>query len=218
MIVPAWTDTRREIEAHLREKDSDAGDLYRTAIDGLTQPLTHASLMVIGHCVRELIKVLPVILGYPLIERADSSRSARELHRHWVAAELPLTPDGSIDNAMVSVPGAVYSAARDVANAGANGAQNSRELTALIVTGQRGDAATASVARVHKSIEFFRQVTHARDYTKPPGPLPIMAKVGQELAIIDEALINRLANLADRAKSVRDLLAAANRKHDEVEE
>jgi hypothetical protein len=212
-----WTEPRRQIAALLGDKDADAAQLYRMAIDGLCRPLTHSSLMVSAHCIRELIKVLPVILGYPVVERADASRCVRELYRQWVESELPLASGGLTDAQAVSVPAHVFAAARDAANAGAEGAKNSRELTAMIVTGQSGDADLASVRRVHKSIELFRGWAHARDYTKPIRSVPVVDRVLQELEIIEEALLNRLDNMADRAKAVRELLVGANRKVDESE-
>lgn len=212
-----WTDPRRQIVGLLGDKDLDAAQLYRTAIDGLAGPLTHASLMVTAHCIRELVKVLPVILGYPVVERADTSRCVRELYRQWMDGGLPLASDTPPDVQAVSVPAAVFVAAREAANAGAEGARNSRELTAIIVTGQTGDADAASVARVHKSIELFRGWAHARDYTKPDRPVPAVDRVLQEMEILEEALLNRLANMADRAKAVRELLAIANQKLDEDE-
>lgn len=210
-----WTDARREIIAHLQEKDSDAAELYRAGVAALVVPLTRPALMIAGHCVRELIKVLPVILGYPTIEHADASRAARELYRQWTTTGLPLSPDEGIETAAVAVSlDDVLVAARQVANAGAEGSRNSLELTALIVTGLTSEAQTASVRRVHEAIELFRRWAHARDYTKPARKVPERSDVLAELEVIEEALLNRLGNMADRAKSIREILAVANRPID----
>lgn len=210
-----WTDVRQEIFALLQEKDSDAADLYRAGVAALAAPLTRPALMIAGHCVRELIKVLPVILGYPTIEHADASRAARELYRQWTTSGLPLSPDEGIETAAVAVSlDDVLVAAREVANAGAEGSQNSLALTALIVTGLTSEARTASVRRVHKSIELFRRWAHARDYTKPARTVPERSRVLAELEVIEEALLNRLGNMADRAKSVREILVVANQPID----
>lgn len=208
-----WTDARQEIFALLHEKDPDAAELYRAAVAALVDPLTRPALMIAGHCVRELIKVLPVILGYPTIEHADASRAARELYQQWTTSGLPLSPDEVIETAAVSLDD-VLAAAREVANAGAEGRQNSLELTALIVTGLASEAGTASVRHVHNSIERFRGWAHARDYTKPERKLPERSRVLAELEVIEEALLNRLGNMADRAKSVREILAVANQPID----
>lgn len=212
-----WTEPRRAILEHLIVKNSDAADLYRNAVDGLDEPLTRASLMIVGHCIRELVSALPPILGYPDVGRADASRAAKDLHQQWVAANLQLGFDGSADVENVTVPAGVFAAARVVANAGADGSKNSRTLTSLIVTGLMTEVGSAPVARVHKAIEFFRAFTHHRDYTRPGRPLPALATVVQELEIIEEALLNRLANMADRAQAVRGLLTSANRKVNEDE-
>lgn len=209
-----WTDARQEISDLLQEKDSDAAELYRAGVAALVDPLTRPALMIAGHCVRELIKVLPVILGYPTIERADASRAARELYRQWMTSGLPLSSDEGIETAAVTVSLDVLVAAREVANAGAEGSQNSLELTALIVTGLTSEARTASVRRVHKSIEFFREWAHARDYTKPARSVPERSGVLAEMEVIEEALLNRLGNMADRAKSIREILAVANQPLD----
>jgi len=212
-----WSEIRIELLALLERKDPDAGDLYRRAIESLERPLTRASVMIVSHCIRELVKVLPVILGYPIVERADASRTARELHRQWTASDLSLESDGVSEAEVVSIPASVFNAARNAANAGAEGRKNSRELTAIIVTGQTGDADTASVKRVHKSIELFRGLAHARDYTQPVRSVPSRVRVLEELDVIEQALMNRLGNMADRAKSVRHLLADANRKLEDVQ-
>lgn len=207
-----WTEARTQIFSLLDAKDSDAAELYKTAVESLAGRLTGASVLVGAHCVRELIKVLPVILGYPAIERADASRAARELNRAWLEAGLPRAPEGAPQGEVVSVPRVVYVSVIDVVNAGASGSKNSRELTSLIVTGQSRDPEAPPVQRVHRSIEMFRGLAHARDYTKPAGPLPSQEHLLGELAIIEEALLNRLANMADRAKTVYGLLAVANSK------
>lgn len=209
-----WTGPRQEIFDLLQEKDPDAAELYRAGVAALVVPLTRPALMIAGHCVRELIKVLPVILGYPTIERADASRAARELYRHWTASGLPLSPDEGIETEAVAVSLEVLAAARVVANAGAEGSQNSLELTALIVTGLTSEVRTASVRRVHKAVELFREWAHARDYTKPARSVPERSGVLAELEVIEEALLNRLGNMADRAKSIREILAAANQTLD----
>jgi hypothetical protein len=214
-----WTETRRNIYRLLLDRDQDSAHLYRVAVASVGAPLSRADLMISGHCVRELIKVLPTLLGYPMLERADASRAARELHKYWVAHRLPLGADAaSSDTEAVAIPREVFVAAREVANAGAAGSKNSRELTAVIVAGLVTETDAASVKRVHQAIEMFRRWAHARDYSKPAGSLPSIEQVLRELEIIEEALMNRLGNMADRAVSVRELLARANRKTDEVAE
>ena len=140
-------------------------------------------------------------------------RPALGLFQAWTGENLALAGiDDEDDDTPRAIPAGVFRAARAVAAAAAIGNQNARELTAILATGQIGNLDAAPVKRLHRAIEFFRKWTHARDYSKPERTLPTEEIVELELRIIEEAMLTRLGNMADRARAMRDLLAKANRR------
>jgi hypothetical protein len=213
-VTISWTVDRTALVELLCEIHSDLGELYRAGIQALSQEsLSHPRLMIAGHCLRELFNRLPRALGHTLADRSDVGRLAFELFNAWTDGSLILTAvDDPDDDTPRAVSAAVYRAARAVASAAAIGNQNSRELTAIVATGEVGNLDDAAIRRLHQAIEFFRKWTHARDYSKPERTLPSGEMVEIELRILEEGLLTRLGNRADRARAVRELLAVANRR------
>lgn len=214
-MAVSWSADRTALLHLLHQNHHDLGELYFQAVEALTHDeLIQPRLMVAAHCLRELFNNLPRVLGDPISGRSDVNRPALELFRAWTVENLALTApdnDGN-DDTPRAVPALVFRAARAVASAASVGNQNSRELTALLATGQLGNLDDAAVKRLHSAIELFRNWTHARDYSKPHRVLPSDEQVELELRIIEEALLTRLGNMADRARTMRDIIANANRR------
>ncbi len=211
----SWTPDRETLLALLEARNRDLADLYRQAIEALARDeLMQPRLMVASHCLRELFSDIPRALGLPPTERKDVNRAAKKLSQAWPSDGRWSTAAGIDDDTPQSVSADVYRAAYDVASAAATGNENARKLTTLVATGLLPDIDAAAVKRVHDSIEFFREWTHGRDYSKPNRVLPPIQKVEVELQIIEEALLTRLGNMADRARSMRDIIARANRRTD----
>ncbi|HUZ56905.1 MAG TPA: hypothetical protein VMU94_30845 [Streptosporangiaceae bacterium] len=214
-MAVVWTADRTALLDLLRQVHSDLGELYLQAVGALCQEqLSHPRLMIAGHCLRELFSKLPRTLGDPVKDRSDVNRPALELFRAWTGENLDLADvvGDEDDDSPRAVPAGVFRAARVVAAAAAVGNQNARELTAMLATGQIGNLDDGAVKRLHRAIEFFREWTHARDYSKPERILPTGEIVELELRIIEEAMLTRLGNMADRARAMRDIIAKANRR------
>jgi len=209
-----WTADRTALLGLLRQTQPDMGELYFQAVEALFyEELSHPRLMIAGHCLRELCNKLPRVLGDPIKNYSDVSRPALVLFRAWTSENLALDGiDDEDDDTPRAIPAGVFRAARAVAAAASDGNQNARELTAILATGQIGNLDDAPVKRLHQAIEFFREWTHARDYSKPERTLPTGEIVELELRIIEEAMLTRLGNMADRARAMRDLIAKANRR------
>jgi hypothetical protein len=208
-----WTADRAALLDLLRQVHPDLGELYLHAVEVLCQDqLSHPRLMIAGHCLRELASKLPRTLGDPVKDRSDVSRPALELFRAWTGENLELGDADEDDDTPRAVSAGVFRSARAVAAAAAVGNQNARELTALLATGQIGNLDDGAVKRLHLAIEFFRAWTHARDYSQPERALPSWDIVELELRIIEEAMLTRLGNMADRARAVREIIAKANRR------
>ncbi|HYT87425.1 MAG TPA: hypothetical protein VEL76_01775 [Gemmataceae bacterium] len=214
VMAVVWSADRTALLGLLRQTQPDLGELYFQAVEALSHhELSHPRLMIAGHCLRELFSKLPRVLGDPIKDRSDVSRPALELFQAWTSENLALAGvDDADDDTPRAVPAGVFRAARAVAAAASVGNQNARELTAILATGQIGSLDDAAVKQLHRAIEFFRKWTHARDYSEPERTLPTWQIVELELRIIEEAMLTRLGNMADRARAMRDLLAKANRR------
>jgi hypothetical protein len=212
--VVAWTADREALLGLLSQTQPDLGELYFQAIEALSrEALSHPRLMIAGHCLRELFSKLPRVLGDPIKDHSDVSRPALELFHVWTGENLALAGvDDADDDTPRAVPAGVFRAARAVAVAASVGNQNARELTAILATGQIGNLDDAPVKRLHQAIGFFRKWTHARDYSEPERTLPTGEIVELELRIIEEAMLTRLGNRADRVRAVRGFIAKANRR------
>jgi len=215
VMAVSWSTDRTELLHLLRQNNNNLGELYLQAVEALNHDvLIQPRLMVAGHCLRELFSNLPRVLGDPIKERTDVNRPARELFQAWTAEDLALTAhdDDGADDTPRAVPALVFRAAQAVASAASGGNQTSREVTAIVATGQLGNLGDASVNRLHMAIEFFREWAHASDYSKPDRVLPSVEKVEMELRIIEESLLTRLGNMANRARAMRQIIANANRR------
>jgi hypothetical protein len=212
-----WSSPRLELRELLGERHADLGDLYEQAIDALSRaPLTRPRLMVTGHCIREMCSALPEVLGYSMAGRSDVNRPAKELYLAWTDVfDLTSEEHEGDGDSLRPVPLTVYRAARAVAAAAAEATRNSRNLTSVLATGQPHED-SAPVERLHRAIEFFRHWTHRTDYSEPLRALPAVGRVSTELVVIEEALLTRLGNIADRARALREILAGTRRGVPEV--
>lgn len=216
-----WTPARKELRALLHDLHADVADLYAQAVDALgVAPLSRPRLMVGSHCVRELVPALLEVQQIGKPPRANDSRAAKELSDTWVAHSLRLEPDvdeaNYIEDDLRPVPHGVYVAARLTAAAGAQGSQNAREITALLALGQETHTNTAPLRRLHAAIQQFTSWSHRRDYSKPSRKMPAVGDVEAQLRVIEEALMTRFANRANRVSALREQLRRANRRGEEV--
>jgi hypothetical protein len=207
-----WTSERTDLARLLREFNDDAGALYEHAIEALSKdPLLRAPIMVGAHCIRELFSLLAELSPGGRPQRIDPNRATKNLSERWLANGLDLDALIADETSQVrAIPIDVFGAAQAVARVGDAANENSRSLTARVVTGHAADRGLAPVRRVHMAIESIRGWVHAVDYSEPDPPLPSREEVELALGIIEAALRTRFSNRADSARSVREALAAAN--------
>ncbi|MGI8678138.1 MAG: hypothetical protein ACR2LX_05525 [Jatrophihabitans sp.] len=216
-----WTPAREELRALLHDLHADAADLYAQAVEALGgAPLSRPRLMIGSHCVRELVPTLLEVQQIVKPPRANDSRAAKELSVAWTAYGLRMEPEvdeaNYVDGDLRPLPHGVYVAARVTAAAGTQGGQNARVITALLALGQESNINTAPLRRLHKTIQQFTSWSHRRDYSKPLGTLPTVDEVEAQLRVIEEALLTRFANRADRVSALREQLRRANHRGEQV--
>jgi hypothetical protein len=136
------------LQSALSKTDELFGDLYGRAIDVLSeQPLRRGSLVIAGHCIRDIANGLPDALGDVEMVPAYSNPTepARELAEVWVQNETILGPVGADSDvtrapespeARLTVPTALLYAAQKVVRTSLNGTSNARIRYSALVLGR----------------------------------------------------------------------------------
>lgn len=100
-----WNEERVRLLEALRRRSELFDDLYRRAIDALSEdpPVTHGAFVVAAHCIRDLVNALPDVLDDvdALPARSDTSIPAQLLVQEW-----------QVHQDAVGAPGAGHTRAR----------------------------------------------------------------------------------------------------------
>jgi hypothetical protein len=215
-----WTPERKQLLRLLTELNVEPAELYAKAIDELAQkPLTRARLMVAAHCMRELCRCLVEVQQFARPVRANVDALAKQLADAWLAANMSFEPDpeGAVEPGARTVTNEIFVRAQATAAEANQGSKNARRATALATTGQDLDLTAGPIARVHHAVMKFTRWSHYQQYTGYESGLPPIAAVEPELRVIEEALLTRHANRADRVRDVRTALAKANTREEDAE-
>lgn len=219
-----WTTPRVDLARALQKIDPAIGAVYRYSIDSLGRsPLCMADLVIVSHCVREIVSALPDALGDVdgLPARSDTSRPIKALAEEWDLhvtllgnADVPLgSPTSGHDSpAVVAVPATVLDAARRVVLAHKVGSSNGNLRRSAIVLG-RLDGGDVSVKIFKKSVEFF--VSYAHLAGARSRDLPDESVVHRHMRVFEDTLRARLEPFFETAESIMELLAVANRRKEE---
>jgi hypothetical protein len=110
-----------------------------------------------------------------------------------------------------SVTPTVYQAVREVALAANSITMNNRHQNALLVAGQREAAQIPAVRRFHEAItKGFMKWVHFHEHGSGIMTTTDPARVEQELVIVEQALLTRLGDLAERIDTLRSVIQRAN--------
>jgi hypothetical protein len=209
----------------LAQREELFADLYGRAIDALGErPLNRGSLVIAGHCIRDLVNGLPDVLTDvdSLPAYSDMTTPARELSQVWAQHEDVL---GSVDtdgnhasdvnrdsDARMTVPTVVVRAARSVVVASRAGDLNARRRHSALVLGRSEVRQDPTVKVFRDSVRIFERLRHpqrGREITVTEGTLP---KLLRALEIIEGALEGRMGNFFATVEDLMDLLDAANER------
>lgn len=225
-----WNARRRRLQAALAQRDELFADLYRRAIDALgEQPLRRGSLVIAGHCIRDLVNGLPDVLtdvdSVPAY--SDISAPARELSDTWALHEDVLGPAGgdadpgrdghSGPEARVTIPTVIFGAARRVVEASRAAGLNRRRRHSALVLGRIEVRHDPTVNVFRDSVAVFERLRHpqrGRDVqvAEETGPLLVRA-----LETIEGALEARMGRFFTTVEDLMDVLEAANTRDTGVE-
>jgi hypothetical protein len=218
-----WTNRRLRLRAALSQHDELFADLYGRAIDALSeQPRTRGSLVVAGHCMRDLINGLPDVLAdvEGVLEYSDLTGPARELSEVWERNEGVL---GRADSAMESeaqsettvdarmtVPTALVEAARKVVLANHRAAMNNLRRQSALVLGRVEVRNDPTVKLFRDSVRVFEKLRHPQRGREVR--LEDSDKIERALEIIESALVGRLGSFFETVQDLQDVLDAANER------
>lgn len=218
-----WNARRRRLQAALAQRDELCADLYRRAIDALgEQPLRPGSLVIAGHCIRDLVNGLPDALTDVDFVPAysDISAPARELSDAWalhedvlgradVAADITRDSLPSPD-ARVTIPTVIFGAARRVVDASRAAGLNRRRRHSALVLGRIEVRQDPTVNVFRDSVATFERLRHpqrGRDVQVSVETGPVLFRA---LEIIEGALEARMGRFFTTVEDLMDVLEAAN--------
>jgi hypothetical protein len=220
-----WNARRRRLQAALAQRDELFADLYRRAIDALGErPLRPGSLVVAGHCIRDLVNGLPDVLtdvdSVPAY--SDMTAPARELTDVWAQHEDVL---GSVDGdghetsevnrgseARVTVPIVVVRAAHNLVVASRAGELNARRRHSALVLGRVEVRQDPTVKVFRDSVDTFERLRHPQRGRRIAVAAETLPRVVRALEVIEGALEGRMGNFFATVEDLMDLLDAANER------
>jgi hypothetical protein len=219
-----WTDRRRRLQFALAQRDELFADLYRRAIDALgEQPVTQGSLVIAGHCIRDLVNGLPDVLtdvdAVPAY--SDMSKPTRELSDAWAAHEDILGPadpeegvpdDDPPPDARMTVPTVVVRTVRKVVIATRAGATNSRRRHSALVLGRVELGQDPTVMLFRDSVRVFERLRHPQRGREIEVTDDTMSRVMRSLEIIEGALEARMGSFFATVEDLLDVIEAANER------
>lgn len=202
-----WTAQREELRAALASQNALCGQLYREAVEALGAPeLDAGRLTVAGHAVRELVNLLPSILGD--VELPDRIPDAH-LRDQLVAAWNQYRADIAVGTAASGlVPGAVMEAIDAWVQAQAQITENSQTRRAALVLGKTEGVEDSSVRVVISAIGAFERLRHPSS-ADSEAPVDRAAYQGA-LSIIETAITSRIVGFFTVKQQLQYVVDAAN--------
>jgi hypothetical protein len=222
-----WNEERVRLLGALGRRSELFGDLYRRAIDALSEdpPVSHGAFVVAAHCTRDLVNALPDILDDvdALPAKSDTSTPARLLVEEWHLHQdvvgpvdqiipVPSAEDGEAAPRM-TVPVSIVEAARRVAAATHAGTMNAQRRHSALVLGRVEAREDATVKLFRDSLRDIERVRHP-GRGREVDVEDLRTRFPRALQVVEGVLQSRLTNFFDTVDDLSDLLDAANERED----
>ena len=222
-----WNEERVRLLEALRRRSELFADLYRRAIDALSEdpPVTHGALVVAAHCIRDLVNALPDVLDDvdALPARSDTSTPAQLLVQEWQVHQdvvgpleqvipVPIAVDRESAPRM-TVPVSIVEAARRVASATHAGSMNARRRHSALVLGRMETREDATVNLFRDSLRDIERVRHP-GRGREVDMDDLRTRFPRALEVVEGVLQSRLTNFFETVDDLSDLLDAANERED----
>jgi len=207
-----WTAQREELRVALASQNALCGQLYREAVDALGAPeLDIGRLVVAGHAVRELVNLLPAVLGdVELPERVPDAPLRVQLVEAWSEYQADIA-------AVTAAPGLVPSTVTNAIDAWVQAqnliTENSQTRRAALVLGTTEGVEDSSVRVVISAIGAFERLRHP---SKADSESPVDRAAYQgALSIIENAITSRILGFFMVKQQLQDVVDAANVRTDD---
>lgn len=202
-----WTVQREELRDALASQNTLCSQLYREAVDAVGAPdLDMGKLVVAGHAVRELVNLLPTVLGdVNLRERVRDSELRDDLVAVWtdrqadVATGAPVP--GLLDIKVAHALDAWVQAQNQIA-------ENARTRRAALVLGTTEAAEDSIVRVVVGAAGAFERLRHPSNADSESWV--DRASYQDALSIIENAITSRMLGFFAVKEKLQDVVDAAN--------
>jgi hypothetical protein len=212
---------RKELSGQLHRLSPTIACLYDRTLATLAEhPVTLDQLLIVCHCMREIVNNLPEAFGdvEDLPAWSDVSAPQAELvkvwNRHMGPASEYVPPASSGDDgsspSLVAVDVELAIAVNAVVQASEAGNGNARKRHSAVVLGRIESGPDATVRIYQRAVQYF--TSHAHLNKNDPEKLPNIDELLDHLGTVEAALRARLSNFFDTAGDLAVLQAAANRR------
>lgn len=202
-----WTAQREELRGALASQNALCGQLYREAVDALGAPeLDIGTLVVAGHAVRELVNLLPAVLGdVNLPERVRDSDLRDDLVAVWNEYKAGIVTGAA-------APGLITTKVANAIDAWVQAqnqiTENSQTRRAALVLGTTEAVEDSSVTVVIGAVGAFERLRHP---SKADSESPVDRAAFQDaLSIIENAITSRILGFFAVKERLQDVVDAAN--------
>ena len=202
-----WNAQREELHDALASQNTLCAQLYREAVDALGAPdLDIGKLVVAGHAVRELVNLLPAVLGdVNLPERVRDSGLRDDLVAAWNEHQAHIA-------AGAAAPGLISANVANAIDAWVQAqnqiTENSQTRRAALVLGTTEAADDSSVRVVIGAVGAFERLRHP---SKADSESSVDRAAYQDaLSIIENAITSRILGFFAVKEKLQDVVDAAN--------
>ena len=202
-----WTVQRAELRDALASQNALCAQLYREAVDALGTPgLDRGKLVVAGHAVRELVNLLPAVLGdVDLPERVLDSELRDDLVAAWSEHQADIAA-GAVAPVLTSTK--VANAIDAWVQAQNQIKQNALTRRAALVLGTTEAADDSSVRVVISAVGAFERLRHP---SKSDSESSVDRAAYQDaLSIIENAITSRILGFFAVKEKLQDVVDSAN--------
>jgi hypothetical protein len=224
-VTGIWTPERRDLQLSLERLDPTLAGLYGYGLDLLEQPAGRMErLVLIAHCVRELVNNLPEALGDVdgVPTRVDMTGPCLALAKEWekhpdLFSPMATTPGDASSSGedlvgpqVMTMPEPVVAAVYQVVVATQAGTGNAKLRHSAVVLGRLEHGYNPTLRMWQDAIRFFMKYVHLdkdRRVDVPPD-----AVILGHLQTIETILRARLGRFFRTVDELADLRARANRR------
>lgn len=203
---------QQNIASVLKERSPRLAGTYRTALNALgdvaDEDCESARVLIICHCMRELMLGLPAVVMDEAIPRPNPSSGALTRKLPELLRKNPEVDLGA-DQDMIPVPKNVAHAIGSIVTTAAQEDGRNRLIFAALVTGGK-DGKHPAVKQWMDAYQFFLRWAHLDRNHTVDRPLPADSEMLANIRVVEDVIEVRTAAFFQNLKSLEGLLAEIN--------